>query len=115
MNQFELEAIQTDGYTLAASYCRSSLKNGVICIFVDQNLRFSNVDLNKFSTEQDIEACKILLTNSILNIYIATIYRAPSSNFTYFMVKLECILNLLHKNSCTLILCGDLNVILLTI
>jgi exonuclease III len=88
------------------------LKNGGICIFVDQNLRFSNVDLKKFSTDQ---ACAILLTNSILNIYIVSLYRAPGSDFTYFMAKLQCMLNLLYTNNCRLILCGDLNVILLTI
>jgi hypothetical protein len=33
----------TDSYTLGSSYCTCLLKSGDICIFVDQNLRFSNV------------------------------------------------------------------------
>jgi exonuclease III len=83
---------------------------GGICIFVKENLNFMNVDLRKFSHEQDIEAGAVKLSVNSLNICIFSIYRTPSGNFVHFFDKLEMILNLLHSNNTQLIICGDINI-----
>jgi hypothetical protein len=57
-----------------------------------------------------IEASAILLSNSYDNIYILSIHRAPSGNFTLFLEKLESILNLLFRNNIKIVLCYDINV-----
>jgi len=83
---------------------------GGLCIFVNKNLNFRNIDTQKFLHEQDIEAEAVKLSVNSLNICILSIYRAPSSNFALFLDKLEIILNLLHNNNTQLIICGDINI-----
>jgi hypothetical protein len=55
LNQHETELIQIDSYTLGASFCRNSVEMVGVCIFVNKNLNFMNVNLRKFSHDQDIE------------------------------------------------------------
>ena len=110
MNQNEIEVIQTDIYTLGASFCRNSFKKGGVCIFVNKNSNFTNSDLRKCSHEQDIEAGAIKLSVNSLNICILSIYIVPSHNFPHFLDKLEVILNLLYSNNTRLIICGDINI-----
>jgi hypothetical protein len=104
-----------DGYILGASYCRRFLQKGRSCIYVQDTLSFVSVDLHKFSSDQDIEACAILLTTSLYEIFILSVYKAPSSNFSYFLNKLEAILNFLYQKNTSLIFCGDLMSIILLI
>jgi hypothetical protein len=42
-------------YNLAAKYCRSKLKCGGVCIFIQEYIKFSNINLLKFNKEQDLE------------------------------------------------------------
>jgi hypothetical protein len=60
LDPIELGAVHMDGYILGASYCRCFLHKGRSCIVVQDTLSFVNVDLHKFSSDQDIEACAIL-------------------------------------------------------
>jgi hypothetical protein len=69
------------------------LKKGGVCIYVHCDLSYSKIDLSKLSTDQHIEASVILLSHFSDNIYIISIYSAPSGNFTLFLSKLEFILN----------------------
>ena len=109
LNQQEIELTQIDSYTLGASFCRTSLKMGGVCIFVNKNLNFKN-DIQKFLHERDIEARAVKLSVNSRNICILSIYRAPSGNFAFFLDELEMILNLLYKNNTQLIICGDINI-----
>ena len=110
LNQHEIKLLQIDSYALGASFCRNSFKMGGVCIFVNKNLNFMNIDLQKFSHERDIEAGAVKIFVNSVNICILSIYRAPSGNFAHFLDKLEMILNLLHRNNTQLIICGDLNI-----
>jgi exonuclease III len=110
LNQHDKELIQIDNYTSGASFCRNSFKLSGICIFVDKNLNFINIDLWKFSLDQDIEVCAVKLSDSSHNICILSIYRAPFRNFVHFLNKLKMILNLLYNSNTQLIICGDINV-----
>jgi exonuclease III len=110
LNQHEIELIQIDSYMLGAFFCRNSHKIGGVCIFVNKNLHFINVNLKKFSHDQDIEVGAVKLSVYSLNICILSIYRAPSGNFAHFLDKPETILTLLHSNNTQLIICGDINI-----
>jgi hypothetical protein len=68
-----------------------------------------NAGLRKFSHDQDIEVGAVKLSAYSLNIYILSIYRAPSGNFAHFLDKPEMILNLLHSNKTQLTIFGDIN------
>jgi exonuclease III len=43
-------------------------------------------------------------------VIILCIYRAPGGNYNYFLNKLDCILNSLHRYNSEFILCGDINI-----
>ena len=46
LKNFELDQINVDGYNLGAAYCRKIVKRGGICIFVCNNLNYTNIDLS---------------------------------------------------------------------
>jgi hypothetical protein len=41
--------------------CRQTVRQGGVCIFVHEKLKFSNVNLNKFNKKQDLEVCTVKL------------------------------------------------------
>jgi hypothetical protein len=59
LNQYETEHLHINNYTLGAKYCRHSSKKGGVCIFVHNGLDLIYTDLEKFSNDQDTEACAI--------------------------------------------------------
>jgi hypothetical protein len=61
LNQSKSEHIYLDNYNLGAIYCRQYLKMGGVSIFVHGKLKFSNININEFCKDQDIEACAIQL------------------------------------------------------
>ncbi|XP_033609318.1 uncharacterized protein LOC117282711 isoform X2 [Cryptotermes secundus] len=106
----EIICLTIDHYVLGAEFCRKTLKKGGTCIYVDETLNFSNINLKKFCIEQDIEACavKINLLDTIL--YILSVYRSPNGNFRQFLKGIDNILNYLNKPNIEIIMCGDINV-----
>jgi len=61
---------------------------GDVAISVHNSLYFSNTDIDKHCGEQDIEMCALKLSFSALNMYILTLYRAPSGNFSCFFTQI---------------------------
>jgi hypothetical protein len=70
LDQLELDTVHLVNYTLAASYCRRSIKKGGVYIYVRCDLSYSKIDLSNFSMDQHTEVSAILLSNSYDNIYI---------------------------------------------
>ena len=58
--------------------------------------------------------CALKLSFGILNIYVLTLYRALSDNFSCFLLKLDTILQLLYTPTLHIIICGDININYLT-
>jgi hypothetical protein len=84
------------------------LKGGV-CIFVNNSINYSSLNLETYST--DLEICSIqlnLLSKKfyILNIYI---YRSPSGKCSKFMMDLEHILQMFYNPKMDFIIYGDIN------
>jgi hypothetical protein len=46
---------------LGTTYCRKKLKQGGICIYVHESLKFTNINVLKYSKHQDIEIAAIQL------------------------------------------------------
>jgi hypothetical protein len=86
LNWYEIEHLHVNNYTLEANYCMHSLKKGGVCIFVHNGLDFICTDLEKFSMEQDTEACAIKLLHNSYHTCILSIYTAPLGNFTSFIL-----------------------------
>ena len=97
LKDYELVNTHISEYKLGTNYCRKNLKQGGICIYVWESLKFNNIDLLKYSKEQDIEIAAIQLNIQKRKVIIICIYRAPCGNFECFLNKLEIILNFLHK------------------
>jgi len=110
LKTFELELISIDGFRLGAAHSRQILKGGGVCTFVRNNLECTNIELDKYCKEQDIEACMIKLTSTLHNILIMTVYRAPSGNFNLFLKRLEDILKSHYRVDLKFIICGDINI-----
>jgi hypothetical protein len=76
-------------YNLGAKFCRTLYKSGGVCIFIQENILFSKINLDKLSKDKDLEICAIKLHFSTTNIVIISIYRSPSGDLHYFLHNLE--------------------------
>jgi hypothetical protein len=97
-------------YNLGAEYCRQALRQGGVCIYVHIKLKFSNVNLNEFCKEQDLEVCTVKLQLPFGNICILSICRTPSGKFSYFLNGLDAILKSLYSTNLEFNICSDINV-----
>ena len=75
-----------------------------------ETIHCSEINLNKFCKEKDLEIRAIELHLQFYKICIMTIYRSPSGDFQYFINTLEMILNKIHNSFNDIILCGDFNI-----
>jgi exonuclease III len=110
LRDYEIGKISINQYNLGAFYCREKKKQGGVGIFVHNTLNSSNIELNRYCNENDLEACalKTKLANEVY--HILCIYRPPTSNYANFQRLLEDILTQLFSNTTNLIICGDINI-----
>jgi hypothetical protein len=73
----EIDFIYVDQYKLGVKFCRRSLKNSGVSIFVHSTLQFTNISLDEFCKEQDIAACAVRINLLSLTICIISNYRSP--------------------------------------
>jgi len=108
----EIYTIVLANYRLRAIFCRNTFKNGGVCIFTHDSNQSTNINLNEFRKEKDLEICALKLHVPSYEICIVTIYRSPSRNFQYFRDNLEKILSmiLIYSNTIEIIICGDINI-----
>ena len=77
LKDYELNNTHIPKYKLGANYCRKNLKQGGLCIYVLETLKFTNISLLKYSKGQDIETGAIQLNIQKVKVIILCIYRAP--------------------------------------
>ena len=106
----ELAAFHVENYVLGSSYCRQLKLKGGVCIFVQNNLRFTPLNVDEYCVDQDIEVCAIHLHSTHNKLCILAIYRSPQGNFNTFLTKLDLVLQKFFKLNFTLVVCGDVNV-----
>ena len=110
MNHLELQQTFFDSYKLGASYCRNSFEKQGVCIFVQENLRYVKLDLEKRWKDKDFEVRATKVYFNTRHACIIAIYRAPSGNFDFFVTKFDAILRQLHTVTTEFIICGDINI-----
>ena len=110
LKDYEIDKVCISKYKLGAKYCRLNLKNGGLCIYILDSLTYDNIDLTKYSKDQDLEICAIKLQSQLKNVIIFCLYRAPSGNFGNFLNLMGKILHLLYKPKTEFIICGDFNI-----
>ena len=106
----ELEGTMINRYTLGAKFCRKINKSGGACIFIKDNLHLTNINMDKYSKEMDIEICAIKIHTPSSVIIIMTVYRSPTGDITHFLDTLEIATDQLYNNTINIILCGDFNI-----
>jgi hypothetical protein len=90
---------------------KASERFGCLCdIFLQEDLNFATINLQKYSKERDKESVTIQLKLNGNTVIILSIYRAPVGDYDYFLNKLDYILNFLHSHNTEFILCGDINI-----
>jgi hypothetical protein len=78
LKNYEIDVTTIPKYKLGANYCRKELKNGGVCIYILETLKFLNIDLQKHCNEQDIEIAAVQIRIYKKNVIIFSMYRAPS-------------------------------------
>jgi exonuclease III len=106
----ETETFSIDPCILGTKFCRQSLKYRGTGIFVHESLAFTNIDLQRFCMEQDIEICAVKINLLPTTIYIICIYRSPTGNFVRFIKGIDTTLNQFSKPNTAIIVCGDINI-----
>jgi exonuclease III len=114
LNSIELNSIVIDNYKLGANYCRKNARNGGMCIFLLNCINFVTLNNEADCFDFDIELCTIKIQSGLSFIYILSVYRAPSGNFTNFIHKMDKILRSLCSSKIEFIVCGDFNIDYLT-
>jgi exonuclease III len=110
LNNSYLNMSHIPSYRLGANYCRTTLKCGGTCIFVHEDVHFSNINLSEHCMERDLEITALKVTFKKKSFIILCLYRAPSGDLEYFLDHLEEILLSLYKPKIQFILCGDFNI-----
>ena len=110
----EIDTLSLTNYSLGAKFCRNTFKNGGVCIFIYGSIHFTDIKIDKFCKEKDLEICAVKLHLPSSEICIITIYTSPSGNFQYFIDNLEKNLSLIYSNNTEIIICGDININYLT-
>ena len=85
-------------------------KCGGVCIFVQDNMHSTNINMDRYSNEKDIEICAVKLHILSCTIIIITVYRSPNVNVAYILNNLKAALNQVYNNTVDIILCGDFNI-----
>jgi hypothetical protein len=86
LKQFELDQVSIKGYKLATTYCRRLREKGGVCIYVQKNMNFIKVNLNRYCKDQDIEVCALRLEPTV-NICIMAVYKHPLVTLFHFLVE----------------------------
>lgn len=110
LREQEIENLSIAHYTLDAKFCRQNLKHGGTGIFVHESLAITNIDLQEFCMEQDIETCAIKINLPTAFIYVICIYTSPTGNFACFIKGIDTILNQLYKPNMEIIVYSDINI-----
>jgi hypothetical protein len=59
LKNYGIDTTPISNYKLAAKYCRSKFKNGGVCIYVQEALKFTNINLQKHCKEQNIKVAAL--------------------------------------------------------
>ena len=106
----DLEGITLYPYALGVKFCRRMHKCVGVCIFIQDNIHYTNINTDRYSSEKDIEICAVKLNILSLTIVIITVYRSPTGNIVNFLDNLEAALNQIYNNTADIILCEDFSI-----
>ena len=110
LKETEINNLTFMGYKLASEFCRKKFLGGGVCIFTNNKLSYSTMDLNQFCHEKTLEICAVKIHFEPFKLIIFCVYRAPTGNLNLFFKLLENILNKFAQPNVTFLICGDINI-----
>jgi len=109
LNNEQAKLIKIQGYSVGNMFCRKIKSKGGAGIFIKDNINFNRLDMTRFCMEGDIELTAVEIDN--YNLYVMTVYRPPSGNFTAFLKTFhDALEELCTKNNKVVLVCGDFNI-----
>jgi len=99
----EIENLTLNHCILGAKFGMQLYKNGGICTFIQDNITFSNINLNEYTKEKDFETCSMKINSLTHYKIVMTIYRYPTGDFSYFLNSLESTSNIIYNSTTTLL------------
>jgi hypothetical protein len=81
-----------------------------VYVFIQDNIHCTNINIDRYSNEKDIEICAVKLHILSRTIVTITVYRSPTGNIAYFLNNPEAALKQVYNNTVDIILCGDFNI-----
>jgi hypothetical protein len=57
MIYYEIDALYISQYKIGAKFCRKNLKNGGVCIYIQEDLKFSTINLHKYCKKPRFRNC----------------------------------------------------------
>ena len=73
LSDHEIDVTSIPKHTLGAKYCRKKVKNGGVCIYLHDTLKFININHQKYCKEQDIEIAAIQMDLIKKKVIIVTV------------------------------------------
>jgi exonuclease III len=110
IKDMELNTPYIPSYKLGATYSRNILNCGGVCIYINENIEYWNINLHPYCKEQDLEVTALKFKFNKRKFIILCVYWALSGDLEYFIENFVCILSILQKTNIKLILCGDFNI-----
>lgn len=105
----KLKCVELDGYKLASSYCRKTIKHGGSCIYASNSTRcIENQDLVALSSQQNCEISAVDLLD--YDVTIVCIYRTNLISANIFLDNVERLLDKVSEYGLNCIIIGDMNI-----
>jgi hypothetical protein len=57
----EIDTVALTSYSLGAKFCRNTFKNVGVCVFTYESIQFTNINIDKFWKEKNLEICAVKL------------------------------------------------------
>jgi hypothetical protein len=87
---------------------------GGVSMIVRSSVKLNEIDITHICMDQDIECCTVQLESKFLNVYVFSMYRAPTGDTEKFLRKSGCIMNYLYNSDIVFIVYGDIKMYFLT-
>jgi len=81
LKNYKIDVTPISKYQLDAKYCRKKLKIGGVCIYIQEALKFTNINLQKNCKEKDTEIAAVQLKLNEKNVIIFCVYKALSGKY----------------------------------
>ena len=108
LNKDNYDLIQFTRFKCAAIFYRTITTHGGVAIYLQCEVKYKVVNIDKFCIENNIEVVAVNLVD--FNIILVSMYRSTSGDANMFLTKLDKLLTFLRVFNLQILICGDFNI-----